>query len=572
MTASRFTALRARFGGLRHLAEAERLAGVRARYVAWSVVAVFGLIALKAGAVAMDPAEAASVRSGPFEAPVRRADIVDRNGELLATSVEVYSLFADPRAIWDAEATARQLADVLPDLDVGALAARLANRDRAFVWVRRGLTPRQRQAVFDLGLEGLGFRTERRRAYPRGALAGHVLGYTSVDGTGLGGLELSQEARLAEGGAPLAVTLHSGVQFALEAELARAASHHDARGGAGVLIEVGTGDVWALASWPPFDPNRAHETPADASGRLNRASNAVYELGSVFKPLTVAAALEAGVLSPSETFDTETPIPIGGFEIDDLHPIDAPASVTDIVADSSNIGTVRIAQRLGDAGLIAFLERAGLLSAVPIELPGDAPPLVPDTWRPITVATVSYGHGLAVSPLAFGAAVAALGNEGVWVAPTLLRRPQAGGDAHALRTRRLVSPDVARLVVDMMREAVRDGTGSRADVAGYRVAGKTGTAEKPVGGGYADDRNVTSFAALFPAERPQYALLIVLDDPKPGTRADGVRTGVTSAWNAAPAAGRTIERIAPLLGIAPRLDADGVALSVADTSDGSATP
>ena len=572
MTGVTLSTLRARLGRIGRFAEAEREAPVRARFVAWGVMCVFGLIALKAGAVALDPAQANSVRSSPFEAPIRRADIVDRNGELLATSVEVYSLFADPRAIWDPEATARQLAEILPGLDADALAERLSNRDRAFVWVRRGLTPRQRQAVFALGLEGLGFRTERRRAYPRGALAGHVLGYTSVDGAGLGGVELSQDARLTEGGGPLTLTLHSGVQFALEAELARAAARHGAAGGAGLVIEVSTGEVWALASWPAFDPNRAHEIPADAPGRLNRASGAVYELGSVFKPLTVAAALEAGVLHPAETFDTETPIPIGRFEIDDLHPIGVSASVTEIVAESSNIGTVHIGQRLGEARLIAFLERAGLLSAVPIELPGHAPPLVPQSWRPITVATVSYGHGLAVSPLAFATALAALGNEGVWTAPTLIAPANPDPERQPPETRRLVSPEVARQVVDMMREAVRDGTGSRADVAGYRVAGKTGTAEKPDAGGYADDRNITSFAALFPAERPQYALLIVLDDPKPEIRADGVRTGVTSAWNAAPTAGRTIERIAPLLDIVPRLEPDGTSLSVAETSDGRATP
>lgn len=530
-------------------------AGARVRAVSLLMVVLFVAVAVKGGAVALQPAPERTGVSGAFASMPPRADIHDRNGELLATSVTVYSLFADPRAIWDAGEVARELATVFEDLDVEALEARLANRDRAFVWVRRGLTPRQRQAVFDLGLEGLGFREERRRAYPRGNLAGHVLGYTGVDGDGLGGIELAMDERLAGSQEPLRLTIDSGLQFALEAELGAAALEHDVDGGAGVLIEARTGDVLAMASWPPINPNRAHMLSASDPARLDRAARAVYELGSVYKPLTVALALDAGVLPLDETFDVSQPIEIRGEQIDDDHPIPGGrASVATVVSKSSNIGTVKIAALAGPRRLSAFYQSLGLFERAPVELAGSAAPLLPAEWDELSMATASYGHGMAVSPLAFTSAFASLANGGEWVAPGLLPAP-AGGREH----RRVMAAPTAEVVTAMLRLAVVDGTGSRAEVAGYRVAGKTGTAEKPIPGGYSQTDNISSFAAIFPAERPEYALLIVLDTPRVSTdrEADGVVTGTTAAFNAAPAAGRVIERIAPLLGISPRFDEAG---------------
>ena len=531
-------------------------AGARVRIVAVFMAMLFMAVSAKGAVVAMQPTAEHTGIAGVFGDAPRRADILDRNGELLATSVDVYSLFADPRAIWDPEQVATRLATVFEDMDseeVVALTERFSNRDRAFVWVRRGLTPRQRQAVFDLRLVGVGFRKESRRAYPRGTLAGHLLGYTGVDGNGLAGVEHAMDARLSGDPEPLRLTVDSGLQFALEAELAAAAAVHDIEGGAGVLVEARTGDVLAMASWPPVNPNRAISLDDEDPAHLNRAALAVYELGSVYKPLTVALALDSGVLRPDEVFDVSTPLTIAGEAIHDDHAIHGGrASVTTIIAESSNIGTVKIAMRAGARRQQAFYETLGLLERAPVEVSGSGAPLLPERWDELSSATASYGHGIAVTPLAFTSAFASLANDGEWVAPGIILE-----ERQARERRRVMAAPTANIVTAMLREAVLDGTGEHADVAGYRVAGKTGTAEKPIRGGYSETDNISSFAAIFPAERPQYALLIVLDTPKvsDNSEAGGVILGTTAAWNAAPTAGRVIERIAPLLGLAPRFDA-----------------
>ena len=531
------------------LKASEAASALRARLVALAIALALVTVAVKGVAVALSGAGGAGGVSEVFAPSQPRADIIDRNGELLATSVDVYSLFADPRAIWDAREVASALAGLFGDIDAAALAARLANRDRAFVWVRRGLTPRQRQAVFELGLEGLGFRRESRRAYPRGTLAGHVLGFAGIDGQGLAGIEFALDERLSRGGAPLQLTLHSGVQFAVEAELATAAAIFDIDGAAGVVLDARSGEVMALASWPPVNPNRAGELAASDRARLDRAVGAVYELGSVYKPLTIAGALEAGALRPDERFDVSASLDIAGKRIEDHHAAPGLISVTDIIAHSSNVGTVKIAMRTGARRQRAFFRELGLLARAPVELAGSAAPILPAEWDELSSATMSYGHGIAVSPLAFASAFSALANDGEIMAPTLLLEALPAGQAR--RARRVMAAPTARLVTAMLREAVVSGTGSRADIAGYRIAGKTGTAEKPVAGGYSEDENVTSFAAVFPADRPEYAVLIVLDEPK-AHEADGVMVGGSAAYNAAPTAGRVIERIAPLLGVKPR--------------------
>ena len=516
---------------------------VRAKIVSFAICLGFAVIAAKAGMVAMTGAKGDAGVARAFEQPVQRADIVDRHGELLATSVAVYSLFADPRAIWDPADVATGLSTIFPDIDVDDLTADLANRDRAFVWVRRGLTPRQRQSVYELGLEGLGFREESRRAYPRGTLAGHVLGYAGTDGQGLAGVEYARDSDLADGGEPLRLTIDSNVQFALEAELSTAAGEYEAEGGAGVVLNARNGEVLGLASWPPIDPNRAHELPMDDPARLNRASGAVFELGSVFKPITVAAGLDTGAIRPSDRFDVREPMVIGGRKIRDTHPIGGHATPTEIVSESSNIGTVKIAIMLGARRQQEMLANLGLFERSPVELAGSAAPILPSQFDEIHAATVSYGHGIAVSPIAFASAFSVFANGGEMVEPTIIH------DGKRRRTRRVFSAPTAALVTAMLRDAVVSGTGSRAEVAGYRVAGKTGTAEKPVPGGYSDTANMASFAAIFPADSPDYVVLIVLDDPK-----DGVGRGRAAAWNAAPTAGRVIERVAPMLGVEPKFE------------------
>ena len=517
---------------------------MRSRLVSLCLLATFMVIAIKGGLVALQPAGERDGVSTAFAETVRRADIVDRNGELLATSVPAYSLFADPRAMMDGALVARELATVLPDLDVDAVSERLNNKARAFAWIERGLTPRQRQAVFELGLEGLGFREESRRSYPRGTLAGHILGYAGADGQGLAGIEYALDDRLARGGTPLALTIDSNVQFSLEAELAAAVGTYDAEAGAGIVMAAQTGEVLGMASWPPLDPNRALDLPQDDPGRLNRAVGALYELGSVFKPLTIAGALDAGAIRPGDRFDVSTPMVISGRTITDDHPMHGKATPTQIISESSNIGTIKVAQQLGARRQQELFANLGLFERAPVELTSSAAPILPASFGELSTATTSYGHGIAVSPIAFAGAFAALANAGERIEPTLLlanekRRPP----------RRVLSAPTAALVTRMLRDAVINGTGNQADMPGYRVAGKTGTAEKPIAGGYSDTENICSFAALFPADGPEFVVLIVLDNPKAG---EG--RGRTAAWNAAPTAGRVIERIAPILGVEPNFD------------------
>ena len=517
---------------------------MRAKLVSFAMCFGFGVIAVKAGFVAIAGPEPKTGVARVFDEPVRRADIVDRNGELLATSVDVYSLFADPRAIWDPAEVASGIASVFPDTDVDSLTASLADRDRAFVWVRRGLTPRQRSAVYDLGLEGLGFREESRRAYPRGTLAGHVLGYAGTDGQGLAGVEYEMDKRLAAGGEPMKLTINSNIQFALEAELAAAAGEYDIEGGAGVVLDARNGEVLGMASWPPIDPNRAHTVSYEDPSRLNRAASAVYELGSVFKPLTIAAGLDSGAISPSDRFAVREPIVISGRRITDTHRIDGPATPAEIVSESSNIGTVKVAIMLGARRQQEVLEKLGLFERSPIELAGSASPIVPAKFDDIHAATISYGHGIAVSPIAFATAFSVFANGGEVIDPTIIL-----GSTRTRNARRVMSAPTAALVTQMLRHAVTDGTGTRAEVAGYRVAGKTGTAEKPVPGGYSRTANMASFASVFPSNSPEYVVLVVLDAPKVGPG-----RGRTASWNAAPTVGRVIERIAPMLGVEPQFD------------------
>ena len=299
-----------------------------------------------------------------------------------------------------------------------------------------------------------------------------------------------------------------------------------------------------MASWPAFDPNRPQDATAEA--RFDRATGGVYELGSVFKPLTVAAAIDFGELTLREYFDVRRPIQIGRFTIRDDHPLPngSRATPANIVAHSSNIGTVQIGLRIGAERQQRFLDDLGLLQASPVEMAGSASPLVPDQWSELTTATVSFGHGLAVSPIAFASAFSVFANGGDYIPPTILMEQDPLAEPRT--PERVMSSPTAQVVVEMMRGAVTEGTGKTADIAGYRVAGKTGTAEKPGPDGYDDDRNMTSFSAVFPADDPKYAILIVLDEP---TDANG--RAVSAAFSAAPAVGRVIERIAPILDVMP---------------------
>jgi cell division protein FtsI (penicillin-binding protein 3) len=482
-----------------------------------------------------------------------RPDIVDRNGRLLATDVEAYSLFADPAHVLDRDEVVEKLRTVFADLDGDALRRELSDRARRFVWIRRGLSPKTAQAVHNLGLPGLDFRRELRRAYPGGALAGHVLGYVNIDNKGVAGIEryvdevvgveAVQGATLAER-APVRLSLDIGVQHAVEAELESAVERFEAKGAAGIVLDITSGEILASASLPEVDP--AYPSMSLESRRADKVAASTFELGSVFKTATVAMVLDAGLVSLDTKVDVREPLDAGRFTIKDLHPLGRPLSVAEIFVHSSNVGAAKLALKAGPAHLQGFLRRMQLLDPIKTEAGPVAAPQVPEHWREIETMTIAYGHGLAVAPLQFAAAAGALLNGRNRLLPTFVKHPADAGHVNVP----LIHAETSARLRELMRANVTDpgGTGKRADIPGYLVGGKTGTAEIPGPGGYREKAVISSFLAAFPMNEPKYVVFILLFEPKPTAAAGGE---VLAGLNAAPTAGRVVGRIGPLLGMMP---------------------
>lgn len=479
--------------------------------------------------------------------PIHRPDIVDRNGDVMATDIVTASLYADGRAIVDPQDTARQLASVLPELNPEEIAAKLET-GRAFIWLKRDLTPKQQYAVHYLGLPGLAFRREQKRVYPNGHTSSHVLGMVDLDNRGIAGMEryIDRSMKLGrgdEGGPraqPIALSIDSRVQFALRDELEKGQAEFRAKAAVGIIMDAYTGEVVAMSSLPDFDPNDPMVVSDDA--RFNRATLGVYELGSVFKAVTLASALDSGKVRFDSRLDATQPIKYARFTIHDYHAENRWLSLPEVFMYSSNIGTAKIALELGTDAYRDYLRRFGLLSKPEIELPEAGAPLIPSPWSELSTITASFGQGIAVTPVQVVSALSAIVNGGIKVTPTFLHHesPKVGP--------RLISTEVSQEMRALLRLVVTDGTGKKADVPGYPVMGKTGTAEKAVGGGYAKHRLISSFLSAFPAENPRYTMLIMFDEPQGSKATYGY---ATAGWNAAPVTARVISRVAPLLGLQP---------------------
>lgn len=472
--------------------------------------------------------------------PVVRADIVDRNGELIASTLESFDLYVSRKEMWNPRETAERLGGLLTDVDIDVLAARLEN-GRGQILVRRGLTPSEKREVFLLGLPGIVFQAEPRRIYPQGHLAAHVVGFSDVDMKGIAGAERAFEDLLTEANAPsLALSIDLRVQNAAAEELQKSINKFDADTGAAIIMNMKTGEILAMVSLPNFDPN-APDT-ALPQNLYNHASMSTYELGSVFKPISMAMALEAGVTDLEEKFPVQKPLQVRDRFIRDDHPSSVPMAMPEILAESSNRGTALMAMRVGGDGQQAFLKKLGLLDRVPVELAESAAPQVQREWQDITTVTVSYGHGISVTPLALTAATSALLNGGEYVAPTLRKEDSVTRAAR----RRVISEKTSQTMRDLMRYVATDGTGRNARVEGYAIMGKTGTADKPSADGYDERRLVSSFIAAFPYGDPTYTVFVTLDEPK---AIEGTYGYATAGWNAAPTVGSIIERTAPMLGV-----------------------
>jgi cell division protein FtsI (penicillin-binding protein 3) len=523
------------------------LATARGRTFLLAVMFCVGFAVLSVRAVQIGlfrPVDEAATAARADAVPVsKRADIVDRNGQLLATSLIAHSLYADPKRIWDPVETAKALRTVFPELNEVELIAKLSSRSR-FEWLKRRLTPKQKQAVWALAQPGLEFIEESDRVYPMGRLAGHVIGSMQPNGKGINGMERAMDDRLMTGhsATPLKLSIDSRVQYLVETELAHAASSQRAIGGAGIIMDVRTGEVVASASWPFMDPNRPEINSPNEQN--NRATNSRFEMGSTFKVFTVAIGLEDKVITPETFFDARAPMHIGDETIHDFHGQNKMMSVVEILSHSSNIGTVRIARSVGAERVKEFFHRVGLMEASGGELVESAKPLLPRRWSDISAATASFGHGIAVSPMAVAAAYGAISNGGNYVRPTFLARDEAS----PVSSRQVLSNETSTTIVDLMRKVVTEGTGRRADAIGYLVAGKTGTGEKAGPNGYDANRRVSSFAGVFPANEPRYSILILLDEPKGSAESGGV---ATAGMTAAPSVARIVERVAPLLGVVP---------------------
>lgn len=469
---------------------------------------------------------------------IRRVNITDRQGQTVATDVRLASLFANPSEVWDVEETASRLHALFPELDPVQLRERLSSA-RKFEWIKRNLSPRQQQEAFALGLPGLGFRLEAHRIYPSGRTLAHVLGFVDTENLGIAGLEKGLDARLRDIAAgSLALSIDLSVQHILRDELESAMRRFRALGAAGLVLDTATGEVIALVSLPDFDPN--DPPSAESTALFNRVTKGVYEMGSTMKTVTTAMALDSGKVRLSDRFDATKPIRVGRHLINDYHPENRWLTVEEIFLYSSNIGSARMALDVGRDRQRAFLQRLGLTTAPGIELPEVAAPLLPREWNDLEAMTIAFGHGIAVSPLQIAMATAALVNGGKRIKPTLIKREsgeQGTGDV-------VISPQTSRIMRELLRKVVTEGTGKKADVPGYAVGGKTGTAEKAVGRGYARSALLSSFLAVFPAPAPRFLVLVMLDEPKGTAETHGF---ATAGFTAAPTAGKVIERIAPIL-------------------------
>jgi cell division protein FtsI (penicillin-binding protein 3) len=524
------------------------------------IVVFVGLYAVIAGrmvqlALTSDPQGSRRAGGGDIIATAR-PDIVDRNGEVLATDVRMPSLFGEPRRIIDVDEAVELLTATLPDLNATELRERLSSK-RGFVWLKREITKEQQRQIHRLGIPGIGFLAENKRIYPNGAAVSHLIGHVNIDNQGIAGIEKWLDSRgLADlhslGFAndrqqqPVELAVDLRVQHALRSELVAARTKFKAKAAAGVVSDVRTGEIVAMVSVPDYDPNDPRE--ALDKERINRLTTGVFEMGSTFKALTVAMALDSGKVTLGSSFDARHPLRYGKFQIHDFHAQRRILTVPEIFTYSSNIGTARMALALGVEHHKSFLRKMGQLDRLRTEIPESAEPLVPKRWGELNTVTIAFGHGLSVAPLQAVMGIAALMNGGRMIPPTFLKRSE---EEAVKLAKQVVKPETSERMRYLMRLNAEKGSATRAEVKGFYVGGKTGTSEKVVNGRYSKTKLLTSFTAVLPADKPRYLVLIMLDEPQPLPETKGY---ATSGWNAAPVTASVIARIAPMLGLEPRFD------------------
>lgn len=533
--------------------------GKQKNRVVMTIAVFFAIYATIGGRLVYLGLQEPDVGGGPASrVTASRPDIVDRNGELLATDIKTASLFAEPRRIVDADEVIEKLSTVLPDIDIEQTYHKLKS-GTGFVWLKRQLTPKQQAEIFQLGLPGIGFRTEKRRFYPAGSTVSHIIGLTNIDNQGISGLEKYIDdqglADLQASGLaipadlkPVKLAIDLRVQHIIHDELAQAMERYHAIAAGAVVLNAKTGEVVAMASLPDYDPNNPYN--AHEKDRLNRMSAGVYEMGSTIKSFTTAMALDSGKANLESRFDASRPLRIGRHTIRDFHGKGRVLTLPEVFIYSSNIGSAKEAEMVGIEGHREFLKRLGLLDRMRTELPEVASPTEPKAWKLVNSITISFGHGMSTTPLQTAVGAAALMNGGKLIQPTFLPRSEGQADQVAQQVLRESTSEQMRYLYRLNAEK---GSGKRAEVPGFRVGGKTGTAEKVVNGRYASDKRFNAFLAAFPMDDPQYIVLSIIDEPKP----EKPGMGATSGLNAAPIVANIIRRAGVLLGVKPEFGHEG---------------
>ena len=529
----------------------------RMRFAALGFLVLYGAICGRLIYLGFKPDPATSRRAAAQAVSASRPDIVDRNGEVLASDVKVMSVFAEPRRLIDKDEATELLTAVLPDIDSRDLRERLGAK-KGFVWVKREVTSHQRDEVFHLGLPGVGLIAENKRVYPNGPIGAHVLGFANIDNAGIAGIEkyidgqgladLHNMGFAATPGdlKPIALSLDIRATHALRDELEKGVEHFKAKAGAAAIMDVNTGEIVALASLPDYDPNK----PTDAldPNHINRMNVGVYEMGSTFKALTIAMALDSGKLNLNSKLDASGALSFGRFKIHDYHAQNRALTVPEVFTYSSNVGTARMAMGQGVEKHKAFLKKLGQLTRMRTELPESAEPIVPKNWGELNTMTIAFGHGLAVAPLQAMMAVSALMNGGYMITPTFLKRSEEEAKKNA---EQVIKAETSEAMRYLMRLNAEIGTAKKVDIDGYFVGGKTGTAEKVINGRYSKTRLFTTFMAVAPSDQPKYLFLTIMDEPQGLPETGGY---ATAAYNSGYVTGQIIQRVGPVLGLAPRFE------------------
>ena len=536
--------------GARYASPQDRLKGdlqetARQRLVIASALfaVAFAAVGLRMGYVSLlrdgaEPTQRVAARGGSIQS--ERADIVDRNGAVLATSVPVMSAFVNPHLVIDPPDAARKIVTALPDLKYEDIREKL-EADKTFFWIKRGLSPREHDRVNRLGIPGLDFQAEERRIYPQGTAAAHILGYASVDNSGLAGVERYFDQQL-QSGETVQLSIDLRLQRMVERELARGIQKFSAIGGTAIVMDATNGEILAMASLPTFNPNSTKTLTNEAL--FNRATLGVYEQGSTFKIFNTAMALDSGKVTVASVFDATSPIRIDRFTINDDHAQRRPLNVAEIFRYSSNIGSAKMAvEVMGPEGQRAFLDKIGFLRPLNTQLPELAAPLWPRHWMRINTMTIAFGHGISVTPLHLVTGSAAMVNGGILYPPSLVKRTEASD-----KGRRVIQTKTSVSMRQLLRLNAVEGTGRNANLPGYEVGGKTGTAEKPGRGGYRQKALISSFVGMFPMNDPKFVILYSLDEPKGLPETGGY---ATAGWVAAPSVKVIVENIASLYGILP---------------------